>query len=217
MLIRPQAVVFDMDGLLLDSERLARECFLLACADIGWTADTAAYDRCVGSTSETTERILREACGPDFPYAEMNACWAERYDAHINHHPVAVKPGAHELLDHLERLDIPRALATSTRRSTALRKLQLAGLTDYFLHMVCGGETERGKPHPDPYLEATQRLQREPGQCWALEDSDNGVRAAHAAGLTVFQIPDLISPDGSVRALGHRVVESLFDVLILLE
>lgn len=213
----PLAVVFDMDGLLLDSERLARECFIQACADVGWDADIPAYDRCVGSTSEATERILRDACGREFPYTEMSARWGERYDAHVNHHPVAVKPGARELLDRLERLDIPRALATSTRRSTAQRKLQLAGLADYFLHMVCGGETERGKPHPDPYLEATGRLLREPEQCWALEDSDNGVLAAHAAGLMVFQVPDLISPQAHVRALGHRVVDSLFDVLALLE
>ena len=213
----PLAVVFDMDGLLLDSERLARECFIQACADVGWDADIPAYDRCVGSTSEATERILRDACGREFPYTEMSARWGERYDAHVNHHPVAVKPGARELLDRLERLDIPRALAPSTRRSTAQRKLQLAGLADYFLHMVCGGETERGKPHPDPYLAATGHLLQEPGQCWALEDSDNGVRAAHAAGLRVFQVPDLVQPDATVRALGHPVLRSLFEVLDLLD
>ncbi|MCB1683806.1 MAG: HAD family phosphatase [Pseudomonadales bacterium] len=205
-----------MDGLLLDSERLARDCFLQACADVGWPADLAAYDLCVGGTYESTERILIAAYGPDFPYARLSECWGAHYEAYIQTRPVAVKAGARELLDHLADLGIPRALATSTRRATALQKLRLAGLEDYFSHLVCGGETPRGKPHPDPYLEATRRLSHPPGQCWALEDSNNGVRAAHAAGLRVFQVPDLVQPDPQVAALGHQVVGSLFEVLELL-
>jgi HAD superfamily hydrolase (TIGR01509 family) len=205
-----------MDGLLLDSERLARETFVDACRAVGWDPDMAVYDLCVGSTYEGTERILKAGFGSDFPFDEVSQLWAEQYDARVLYQAVDVKIGALELLIRLDELDIPRALATSTQRHIATTKLRNAQLHDFFAHLVCGGETTRGKPHPDPYLEAASRLLLDPDQCWALEDSNNGVRAADAAGLRVFQVPDLVAPSNEVRALGHDVVDSLFDVLSLL-
>lgn len=206
-----------MDGLLLDSERLARDSFVQACTEVGWAPDLAVYDLCVGSTYEGTERILRTHFGADFPFEAVNERWGALYEARVLRQPVDLKSGALDLLVRLEELGIPRALATSTRRGIATAKLHNASLSEYFAHLVCGGETARGKPHPDPYLEAAGRLRVDPGLCWALEDSNNGVRAAHAAGLQVFQIPDLVPPSDEVRALGHIVVESLFDVLKLLD
>lgn len=205
-----------MDGLLLDSERLARDTFVCACRAAGWQLDMAAYLTCIGSTAATTERILREAHGPDFPYTQIAEDWSARYHARIHADGVPLKPGAVTLLDHLRDLSIPAALATSTRRPTAELKLAGAGLESYFCHMVCGEETPRGKPHPDPYLAAAAALQLAPADCWALEDSANGVRAALAAGCVVFQIPDLVQPSAETRALGHVIKTSLLDVLALL-
>ena len=124
--------------------------------------------------------------------------------------------GAVALLDHLRDLSIPMALATSTRRPTTELKLVGAGLDSYFCPMICGEETPRGKPHPDPYLAAADVLHLAPAQCWALEDSENGVRAALSAGCVVFQIPDLVAPSAEMRALGHVIKTSLLDVLALL-
>jgi HAD superfamily hydrolase (TIGR01509 family) len=205
-----------MDGLLLDSERLARAMFITACRGFGWEPDLAVYDLCVGSTYQATERILKAGFGSDFPFQAISERWDALYQAHILHQPIDVKSGALELLRRLDELAIPRALATSTRRPTAMTKLRNAALDGFFATLVCGGETARGKPHPDPYLEAAERLGLDPGQCWALEDSNNGVRAAQAAGCCVFQIPDLVAPSAEVRALGHRVVGSLFEVLDML-
>jgi len=206
-----------MDGLLLDSERLARDTFVRACAEVGWDPDLAVYDLCVGSTSEGTEQILKAHFGPRFPFAAVSERWGTLYEARVLREPIEVKRGALELLQRLDALGIPRALATSTRRGVATVKLRNAALFEHFALLVCGGETLRGKPYPDPYLQAAARLQVQPDQCWALEDSDNGVRAAHAAGLRVFQVPDLVPPSEAVRALGHVVVDSLLDVVGLLE
>lgn len=205
-----------MDGLLLDSERLAMEAFVRACADHGWRAELDVYARCIGSTYETTERILRDHFGPDFPYADIDVSWSNHYHARLAQAPVPVKPGALDLLEHLSASGVPLALATSTRRSTAEAKLTGAGLLEYFQHRVCGGETARGKPHPDPYLAAAGGLGLDPARCLALEDSENGVRSAHAAGCLVIQVPDLVPPGPELEALGHLILTSLTEVLPLL-
>jgi HAD superfamily hydrolase (TIGR01509 family) len=210
-------VLCDMDGLLLDSERLARDAFVKACRDFDWEPDLTAYHRCIGSTYEKTEEILTTAYGPNFPYKAVDVRWGEHYHARLAEGAVPVKDGALELLELLRVRNVPIALVTSTRRETALDKLERVGLLNFFDQLVCGGETDRGKPNPDPYLAAAQLLGQDPAQCWALEDSANGVRAAHAAGCRVFQVPDLVAPTDDLLALGHIVVDSLHDVLRWLE
>jgi HAD superfamily hydrolase (TIGR01509 family) len=202
-----------MDGLLLDSERLARDAFVRACTELGWEPDLSVYARCIGSNHEATRALLVAAHGPDFPYEAIDERWAAHYHARLAEGPVPVKSGAVALLEHLSARELPMALVTSTRRPTAVEKLALCGLDRYFDRLVCGGETARGKPDPDPYLLAASALGVAPGRCWALEDSANGVRAAVAAGCTVFQVPDLIAPADDLLELGHRVVASLEDVL----
>jgi HAD superfamily hydrolase (TIGR01509 family) len=206
-----------MDGLLLDSERLARDAFVLACADLGWEADLDVYHRCIGSTQEGTEQILRAHYGEKFPYGDLDASWSSHYHARLAQAPVPIKTGAAELLSYLTDRGVPCALATSTRRAIAQNKLQDCDLLDYFQHTICGGETPRGKPDPDPYLAAAAGLGLAPDLCLALEDSANGVRSAHAAGCLVIQIPDLVVPDAQIVALGHLILDSLTDVLHLLE
>ena len=105
------------------------------------------------------------------------------------------------------------AVATSSRRTTVEKKLALAGIDHHFDFLVCGGETPRGKPHADPYLAAVAELDMQAHCCWAIEDSDNGVRSAVAAGLVVFQIPDEMAPSDEVYALGHEVLASATDLL----
>ena len=217
MLARPAGVVFDMDGLLLDSERLAREAFDDACRAIGVEVTPEVYARCIGSNRNDTAAILLEVVGSEAVYAELDRHWEERYQTRIETGAVALKPGAVELLLALESYGIPRALATSTARPRATFKLERAGVISHFSCLICGGETDRGKPHPDPYLAAVTALGTTPSSSWALEDSENGVRAARAAGLEVFQVPDLVAPSESLRGLGHRVVADLFEVLNELE
>lgn len=209
----PAAVVFDMDGLLLDSERLARDAFVEACRDVGVSVDDDTYARCIGSNSEATGRILSEALGSAARFEVLRDRWEGLYHARVTTAAVPRKPGAGELLAALAHYGVPCALATSTARPTATTKLERAGLITSFTCMICGGETDRGKPHPDPYLAAVTALGTPPASSWALEDSENGVRAAHAAGLTVIQVPDLVPPSETLLALGHRVAVDLFEVL----
>lgn len=213
----PGGVLCDMDGLLLDSERLARDAFVRACVELGWPADLVAYHRCIGSTYRQTEEILRQAYGPDFPYEAVDERWSSHYHARLAEGPVPVKPGAVALLECLAARSVPVVLVTSTRRPTAEEKLAATGLLGFFERLICGGETTRGKPHPDPYLSAAGVLSLAPQRCWAVEDSANGVRSAFDAGCTVFQVPDLVAPTTEVRELGHRIVSTLHEVRSALE
>ena len=208
----PGGVLFDMDGLLLDSERLARDAFVRACEDHGYAADLVTYQQCIGSTYDKTRELIMAAYGEDFPYEAIDERWSHHYHARLAKGPVPVKDGALALLTHLRVREVPMALVTSTRRATAEEKLEATGLIRFFSSLICGGETERGKPDPDPYLAGAARLELEPSRCWAVEDSANGVRAAVSAGCTVFQVPDLVAPTAELERLGHQIVESLREV-----
>ena len=214
----PKAMVFDMDGTLLESERLARRCFLAACADVGWAqVDVTVYDRCVGTTYEATRAILRDGLGPAFPIDAMEERWSQRYHAHIRSEPLPRKPGVEALIARLYDAGIPLALATSSQREVTEIKLRMTGLLEFFDTLVCSGEAEQGKPHPAPYLKAAHALGHPPADCWALEDSDIGVRSAHAAGFQVIQVPDMLAPSASTRALGHPILVSAEELLVLLD
>ena len=145
-------------------------------------------------------------------YDGLSRDWYGMYEARVTTCPVDVKDGAFELLELTRRRGIAMAVATSTATELAKTKLRLAGLIHFFSSIVGGDAVRQSKPHPEPYLTAAAALQHAPNECWAIEDSDNGVRSAHAAGFRVIQVPDLVRPADSVRRLGHTVVGSLHDV-----
>jgi HAD superfamily hydrolase (TIGR01509 family) len=212
----PRALVFDMDGLLLDTERIALDTFDIACRAHGVVVEKEVYYLCIGSNGAGTREILERELGPDFPYEAISTVWSDLYRARVSTQAVDLKDGALALLELVRRRGLPIALATSTRTGLAETKLRLAGLDGYFSTIIGGDAVIRGKPDPEPYLAATRALGHAPGACWAVEDSDNGVRSAHAAGLFVLQVPDLVQPSADVRRLGHTIVNSLFDVAALL-
>ena len=211
----PDAVVFDMDGLMLDSERAITDCMARAAAEAGHALPQSLWLDLVGTGEAACREILRQRLGAaaaDAMLAHADTLYDVVVDAGMPH-----RPGIVALLDWLERCGMPRAVATSTARPLALRKLRRAGLLDRF-HAICtSSDVARPKPAPDVYLLAAARLEVEPARCLVLEDSPTGVRAALAAGMTPVQVPDLVAPDEAVRALRHRIVESLGEAQRLLE
>ena len=200
-----------MDGLLLDSEPLYRVTWQTAAAAMGSPIDDAFYARFVGRGNDEAEQLLRERFGNALPLDEFRSRWRRDFDERLARAPLARKPGAEALLDRLEGRGIPKALATSTPKSTALRCLgQLAAR---FAALAFGDDVERSKPAPDLFLLAARRIGAEPEDCLVLEDSEAGVRAAHAAGMRVILIPDLVQPSPEIAGMATRVCRSLNDVL----
>jgi len=204
---RPAAVIFDMDGLMLDSERAILDALRAAALDHRADIDPDWWLCLIGHT----DAVCRARLGAHIGDAAAEALLA---DGHARYVTVAEggvphRPGIVALLELLRAHDMPRAVATSTRTPLAQRKLEAAGLLAYFDVVCTSSDVAQPKPAPDVYLLAAERLGVSPAQCLVLEDSPTGVRAALAAGMTAVQVPDLLTPDDAVRALGHRIVGSL--------
>ena len=211
----PDAVIFDMDGLMIDSERVSLACWSQAAEEFGLGLDATFFVRMVGLGDRDSQALLREQHIEDSVIAAMAARCHDLYDERTQS-GLPLRPGILQLLELLKANAVPRAVATSTRQPRANRKLAATGLLPYFDAVVAGGDVARPKPAPDIYLLAAQRLGQAPQRCLALEDSPAGTRAALAAGMTVIQVPDLVHPDEELRALGHRIVGSLLDAHALL-
>ena len=203
-----QAVIFDMDGTILDTESVFRTIVFEVCTELGFEMTDAVHMAMVGGSHENTNRLLMESYGVTFPYAlfdeRCRVIMRER-----SHAGVPVKPGAREFIGELRERGIPTAVATSSRNPHAQHHLGAAGLLDLFETVVTRDDVVNPKPHPEPYLTAARRLGVDPLHCLALEDSQSGVRAAHAAGLQTVMVPDLVHPNDDIRALGIAVMESL--------
>ncbi|MHC6530077.1 HAD family hydrolase [Vibrio proteolyticus] len=212
-----QAAIFDMDGLLLDTERVCMRIFQEACEALSVPFLKDIYLGIIGRNAAGIEETIRQGYGPDLDYPTLHAEWRKRYDAVVKHQAIPVKDGVVELLTWLKAQGIPTAVATSTQKEIAQIKLKLAGLDHYFDNLTTGCEVQRGKPDPEIYLLAAGRLGVQPQTCLAFEDSNNGVRSAVAANMTTFQIPDLVQPCAEVRAFGHQINDSLNDVLAHLQ
>ena len=210
--MRFKALIFDMDGLLLDTETIALKAFQESALELGLTLDLAVYYRCIGTTHARTQEILKEGYGPDFPYENIAKLWNKKFTDTVENYPIPLKEGVRVLLEYLNISNVPAAIVTSTRYSTALKMLGNAKILEYFAFVIGGDQIVLGKPNPEIYLKACQRLNVSSKASLALEDSENGVRSALAAGLTVIQIPDLIQPSVELIALGHQIMKSLIEV-----
>ena len=208
----PAAVIFDMDGLMLDTERLAPRAWIAAAAALSVEFDLALTQPMVGRNFRDCQAIIANHYGNDYPTADLMRAWHAAYDAIVEREGIALKPGLLELLDWLDGQRIPKAVATSTRRDRAQAKLASTALLSRFVALVGGDEVARGKPEPDIFLAAAARLGEAAQHCLVLEDSEPGVRAALAAGMTPIMVPDLHAPSADLVALEPLILESLADV-----
>ena len=206
------AVIFDMDGLLIDTERLSLDAFCEACDRYSLGDQSAVFRRCIGVNKVAGELVIREGLGGMIDPLQFIETWNQMYLVRTVNTKIPLKLGAIELLDRLWTLNIPTGVATSSSTNSATKKLTNAGLCSYFKVLVGGEQVSQSKPYPDIYLKAASLLGVSPSKCLALEDSENGVRASVSAGMFTIQIPDLVEPSIELKALGHLIRSSLTEV-----
>lgn len=208
-----EAVVFDMDGVIFDSERAVMNCWLELAQKYDIKDIEKPYFACVGTTMTRTREIMLETYGEDFPYdeyaRESSLMYHEKYDGG----KLPMKSGVIELLSYLKEKGKKIALASSTRRETVTNQLSWAGIIDYFDVIICGDMVARSKPAPDIFLKACQELGVSPEKTYAIEDSYNGIRAAHAGQLRPIMVPDLLEADDEMRGMAECVCDNLNDVI----
>ena len=201
--------IFDMDGLLLDSERPTRDAWEDVLTGMGLVYDHPLYLSAVGRNFSDTRVLLTQGHGPGFDFDAALAQVRQRLAETVGHTGYAAKPGAHELLAELSGRGIRRAVASSTAIGQIGQRLQRAGLLDYFEALAGGDEVLRGKPEPDIFLLAASRLGVAPQTCLVFEDSSHGAQGALAAGMGVVLVPDLKPPTEEIERLAVRILDSL--------
>lgn len=202
-----EAVVFDMDGLLLDTERVYKRVMQQLCQEWGYEMSHDMFAAFVGIPQTENVPIYHKFFGPDFDVEKYETILIERAHAEMAL-GIPLKHGAKELVAGLSARGVPIAVATSTGNS-AHKHLDEAGLHSYFDTIVTRMDVDKGKPHPEPFLTATSRLGFTPENCIAFEDSHNGVRSAHAAGLATVMVPDMLDPNDEIAAMCVAILPSL--------
>lgn len=212
-----EAVVFDMDGVIFDSERVLMECWMELAEQHGIENIRENYLACTGTTMARTREIMLEAYGASFPYdayaKEASRMYHERYDGGR----LPMKTGVVELLSFLKKEGKKIALASSTRSQTVMQQLQDAGILPFFDAVICGDMVENSKPAPDIFLKACEKLGVAPENAYAVEDSYNGIRAAYAGNLHPIMVLDLLPADEEMRACAQMIAKDLLEVLYYLQ
>ncbi len=202
-----EAVVFDLDGVLIDSERIYVEAWLKVAEELHVEELAAAYPEVIGLPFDQIEVIVKELLNGRVSMERFRAAMgAAVQKLLVNGFPL--KTGAHDVLQFLQTAGVPCAVATSSTTSVPA-KLRDTGLEDYFRHVVTRDQVARGKPDPDVYLAAAERLGVAPRLCVAVEDSEPGLRAALAAGMQVVHVPDIIAISADLTGGCSLVCEDL--------
>ena len=204
--------IFDMDGVIFDSERLVLEGWQEIAAKYGIKGIEEVLPRCLGVNAQATREIFREYYGQDFPYDEYKKEASALFHSRYGNGKLPLKPGVKELLSYLKENGYLVGLASSTRQAIVEQEIRDAGLMPYFDNLVCGDMLKRSKPEPDIYLKACENLDVEPRMAVAVEDSYNGIRSAKRAGMVPVMVPDMVQPDEEMRSLAHKICKDLFEV-----
>ncbi|MBQ3802407.1 MAG: HAD family phosphatase [Oscillospiraceae bacterium] len=212
-----KAFIFDMDGVIFDSERLYIDCCIEVADKLGMDHIVETCHRCIGVTTEVTRAILLETYRDEELVDRFREQSVDLVRSKIESGLLKMKPGVRELLDCLRERGCLIAVASSTQTDIVEKELTDAGLRDCFTVVVGGDQAQRSKPNPDIFLKAAELLGEMPENCVVIEDSFNGIRAAKAAGMTAIMVPDQLVPDEEISKLADFVLPSLVVVKDRLE
>lgn len=212
-----EAVLFDMDGLILDSECVYDKAMAAAGKSLGYVLDECFLKRTRGVNAGLFTRIVYEKFGKEFPLDEFRSRYRKMIWEIFQKEGLKVKPGFMELHQYLVKRNLKYCLATSTNRQMTEKLLHIAGVGDVFHSIICGDEVKLGKPHPEIYRKAAAIVGVMPAECLVLEDSANGIKAGHEAGCQVIMVPDITEPYREIEVLCERICRDLFEVIDYLE
>ena len=204
-----KAAVFDMDGLMFDTETLVYRNWQAMMDEAGYPYSLDDFKQTVGKRKAEVQNFYFGRYGADFPYWDFSEKGRGMYLEYVAERGVPVKPGLYELLEYLKSKDFGIALATSTSRKTTELNLESAGVQGYFDVLVCGDDVKNGKPHPEVFLTAAARLGEAPEACVAFEDSINGIKSAFAAGMKTVMVPDMLQPTNEILPMIDCLCDSL--------
>lgn len=203
------AVIFDMDGVIFDSERITRIMWKKAAVEYKIDDVETAVKDCTGRSVTDTWAYLNKKYGDDFPSQEFRQRCSVLFHLYVDENGLPLMPYAKEILAYLKTRPYHLALASSTRTATVTKELKNAGLYDYFETVTCGDMLKHSKPAPDIYLMAAESLKVAPEECVAIEDSPNGIRSAFNAKMLPVMVPDQIQPDDEIKSMLYKNCSSL--------
>jgi HAD superfamily hydrolase (TIGR01509 family) len=212
-----ELVIFDMDGVLFDSERLSKKLYDIAFMKFGYKMNDRIFNDTIGLNIRKTNKIYKDFYGEGFPFAEIRNEKVKLERNYILLKGVLLKEGLHELLEYLKKIKLKMALATSASRARTELLLDSSGIKKYFGAITCGDEIENGKPEPDIFLETSKKMNCEPENCMVIEDSVSGITAAYRAGMLPVMVPDIVEPDGKINKMLFKKFNNLREIKNYLE
>ncbi len=210
-------VIFDMDGVIFDTEKALYDCWMETAEQHGLDLDLVreTYIKCIGTNDNQTTEIYESAFLPILGQEGCRALWDECTAYHKEKYKdglFPVKPGVREILEYLRGNSVKVGIASSSKKATVERQIGVVNLAHYFDGIVGGDAVKISKPNPEIYLLACNEFGFEPGETFAIEDSFNGIRAAKAAGMRPIMVPDMIAPDDEMKSLSEYICEDLYGV-----
>ena len=211
-----KGIIFDMDGLMFDTERLVIKAWDFAGKQMGCSITKDIVIKTLGLNTENTRRVFIEHLGNNFDFYVFRKIRVDYMTDYIDKNGIPIKTGLIELLDFLKSNHYKMTVATSTEKEKTEYYFKKANISYYFDDIVCGDMIERGKPEPDIYLKASKIIGVAPNECLALEDSPIGILSAYRAGMRPVMIPDLVKPNEETNKILYAKLPTLFDVIELL-
>lgn len=210
-------VIFDMDGLLFDTERIYFRSMKREMENLGYDFSFDTYKLLVGIPDLESDEILKEIYGKEFSIQQVLKAYHSGFKEIIKNEGLMIKSGAEKLLDFLDENGLKKCIASSSDKEIIKNFLSITGLTNRFDFYVSGEEVERGKPHPDIFLEACRRGKVEPKDSLVIEDSLNGLKAAVSAKINCIIVPDLIDPTEEMNRNAFKIVSDLEKVIGIIQ